>query len=608
MLKSIQWKMVVIYFLLILLAMEVIGVYLSQSLERYYLHSFSSSLESQAQLMAGFLERYMRQAPDGPRVDSLVQEFSRQAGLDIVIVDKMAAVIGASTSADARKGERYIRPEITRALAGGQSKAIRTDGESGERRLHLSVPISSGGQILGAVYLTASLEKTYRTLGDIKVILLSATSLALALTSILALALARTITTPIRELTSRAARMAAGDFEERIELHSQDEIGQLGAMFNYLTERLKNTLGEMSREKSRMEAILTHMADGIVAVDSSQRVLIVNPAAARMLNTTPEKAAAAPEEFLAQTGLAQVIKQSQAGEVPSSGRLELSKPPRVIRTQLASLGNQRGDKAGVVVVLQDVTEQERLEKLRKDFVANVSHELRTPLTTMKSYLETLLDGAVDDPGLARRFLGVALAETDRMIRLVRELLSLSRLDFQRGKAVLRAIDWCEFVRGTVDKLRVPAEKKDLSVVTRIPARCSLVRVDPDQMEQVLQNIIGNAIEFTPAGGRVEVSVDLQDGYLRTVVSDTGIGIPREDLPRIFERFYRVDKARSRSLGGTGLGLSIAREIVEAHGGAIKIESALNRGTRVTFTVPQGTKGPVDGRSQKRMPLKRGEPR
>lgn len=593
---SIQWKLVLIYLLLLLLALQLTGLYVLRSLEQYYLENFSQSLFDQAQVHAGFLERYMTEDTDPDAVTELAIQLQRRTGVEITVVDAEARVLGSSRTALYQPGMLLASEEITQALLGGLGEMQVRDPDSGQRRLLVSLPLRSGGSIVGAVQLGASLEDIFGTLADIRRILLTAGGVSLAVTATVAFALARTITGPIREITSRAAQIAMGDFDQHIEVRSADEIGQLASMFNYLSRRLKDTLQEISDEKSRMEAIITYMADGLVALDHRSHVILVNPAAAAMLGLTDMSLVGRhPDEVLPELGLGEVLPEVLREGAPVSRVLHLPGPSgRVLRGDFAPLRSKTHRASGIVVVLHDVTEQDRLNRMQREFVANVSHELKTPLTTIKSYIETLLDGVHAEPELANRFLGIVHAETNRMVRLVRDLLRLSELDSRAARWELGPLDVVHSVDGTLARLQVQADDKGIKMSRHADRDVPAAWADADKLDQVLLNVLTNAIEYTPAGGEVHVRIGSEGpppaagqpgGFVVIAVQDSGPGIPAEDVPRLFERFYRVDKARTRRSGGTGLGLAIAREIVEALGGQIRVDSTLGKGTTVTIALP-----------------------
>lgn len=510
-------------------------------------------------------------------------------------------------------GQRFVLDVVLDVLeTAAESSGTRPVPGSDEIRVFGAAPIALDDTIVGLAYVEGDLTGVYETLAQVRQRLWTATSLALLVTGILVFFVARTITGPIQTITQRAAAMAAGRFDQPIEIRSQDEVGRLAGMFNHMAERLRDTLAEMADEKRKVEAIVSHMADGVLAVDAEGRLLFINPAARAMLAVAePEEALIGrhPKDIWADLPigdtLARVLAGDDApdGEEPPAGDegLHLNLGDRVLRASVAPIRRHtedapgaaagEGTTVGAVWVMHDVTEFAELDRMRKEFVANVSHELRTPLTTIKSYVETLLHEDVPDTQLQRQFLTVVDTEADRMSRLVQDLLQLSQLDYRRVQWDLEYSRLSELVDQAFRKLQAQAEAKELRWEHRHPDDEPLVYVDPDRIQQVILNLLSNAIEFTPQGGSITVAVTRHNGHLRVAVTDTGIGIPAEDVPRIFDRFYRVDKARARTLGGTGLGLAIAREIISAHGGQMGIESVEGQGTTVWFTVPYGDDDP-----------------
>lgn len=599
MFRSIQRKLVVVYLLLILVAMELTGIYLLQSLRAYYYNSFRLNLIGQAQLLSALSQRYLASsagagASDQAGLARLVSEWSPETGVSVVILDNTGEVLGASRLQGQLVGNRLITDEITHALGGSTGENLAADPETGAPTLFLAVPVRSGNQIVGVVYLKGSLESTNAILADIRSALLTATVIALGVTAILGAALARTITGPIREVTQKAARLARGDFDQAIPERSTDEVGQLASMFNHMAGRLKQTLMDISEERNRLEAILAYMADGLVALDRAGRVMRVNRAAARMLELDMEGAPGVPiGGLLPGLGLDTALTEAVATGHTVARELTRSTAGglQTLQCFITPLRADRSPATGAVMVFHDITELQKLESMRREFVANVSHELKTPLTTVKSYVETLLDGASADPALLARFLRVVETETDRMVRLVRDLLHLSQMDAGTLQWEIEPVDVTLVAEEAVAKLAVPAQRKQLLVRRHWAPDLPLALIDRDKALQVFLNVLANAIDFTPEGGSIDVYAEPRSGAVRVRVRDTGVGIPQADLSRIFERFYRVDKARSRTLGGTGLGLAIARQIVEALGGTISITSDVGAGTEVSLTVPAAP-GPV----------------
>jgi two-component system sensor histidine kinase VicK len=577
--RSIQSKLVIVYLLLILVAMQLSMVYLLKRLERTYVDQVQDDLHQRAQLLVGQISNYL---VEGKLDDKAVATFVERWPGNVVVLDSNGKVIGATANHRDLLGKKFAHDDISPALVGQETR--RTGVESGERMAFEALPVTRFSTVVGVVYLKASLEDAYNRLRDIRDVLLVAWLIALIATVALSVALSKTITGPVREVTRKAAEMAGGNFDQVIAVRSNDEIGQLGEMFNRMTRRLKQTLTEIEEEKNKVEAILTHMADGLIALDGAGRIIKLNPAAERMLEAREaEVLGRYPHEVWPdvqwEMPLTRAIEENQALAQ------EMRIGSQVFMAHFKPLYGERNQPAGTVIVLHDITELARLETMRRDFVANVSHELKTPLTTVKSYVETLLDGAADDPELRNRFLHVVKSETDRMARLVKDLLHLSELDQGAANWNIQPDELPPLVEECLSRLAVPIERKQLVIHRQFAPDTPLALFDRDKLQQVLINLLANAIEFTPAHGEITVTVGPLDQMVQVVVKDSGIGIPREDLPRIFERFYRVDKARSRTLGGTGLGLAIARQIVELLGGSISIDSQLGVGTQVAFTVP-----------------------
>lgn len=598
--RSLQTKIVLVFVLLILLAMQFIGVYLLRSLQQYYVDDERSKRIAEAQLLADDVAEFIRPAHDldpqqaHEQLQELIIQFQQGRFVQLLVLSDDGAVLAASDPA--RIGQQALQEaDALQALLTAQVRTYqREDPDSGLRLLGAAAPVfDEQGRSIGVTVVESDLGVIQQTLIAVRGILFSATLVAALAAVLLALVMARTITGPIRLITARAAEMASGDFEQRIEVRSQDELGRLAAMFNVLAGRLKLTLDEMADEKRKVEAILTHMADGVVGFDRDGRVLLINPAARRMLASEH-----LPAEDLIGREAGQLWPELPIHEhlqrvLQGRGRAHdepvlIKRNDRVFRTYFAGIaGGDAPETGGAVWVLHDVTEMEKLEAMRQEFVANVSHELRTPLTTIKSYVETLMANPDLEPETRQEFMRVVNHESERMARLVKDLLDLSQLEAQEASNWER--EYCllsELAGQVLEKLHAQIEQGELTVAVDTPGgEEPLVYVDPDRMQQVLLNIVGNAVEFTPPGGSITVRIKPQAMHVQVEVIDTGIGIPAEDIPHLFERFHRVDKARTRKLGGTGLGLSIARKIVEGHGGRIGIRSRLGEGTCVWFTVP-----------------------
>ena len=429
------------------------------------------------------------------------------------------------------------------------------------------------------VYLVFAWHEPYFTTQIALTIVLGG-AVATILAVLLALLIARGIAGPINELTAAASRMARGDLDQRILSRSSDEIGRLASAFDSMADRLQQTVKTISAERNTLASVLSTMADGILIVEDG-RVTMANRAASTLLGA-PVLALEGSSyvEALRDHELSGVLQRCLAQGTQQSGTAEVGSSRRLLRVVAAPL---RGERVGALALLQDLTEVRRAETVRRDFIANVSHELRTPLASLKAVVETLEEGAIEEPEVARDFLSKMHAEVDGMAHLVSELLELSRIE--SGQATLRIepqeVEVLE--HGAARRLGAQAERSGLSLAVNVPDGLPVVAADGQRVQQVLLNLIHNAIKFTPAGGEITLGARRDGDWVVLSVCDTGAGIPVQDLPRIFERFYKAD--RSRSKGGTGLGLAIAKHVVQAHGGRIWVESAEGKGSTFYFTLP-----------------------
>jgi len=593
--QTIQFKIIVIFMLLILFAMQLIGVYFLRTLENSFLNNFSESLRNQAAILANYVEPYLAPGSDvlndqqiQQELDAIINNLNTISGAEIQVIDATGIVVSASSQLPRSIiGQRNSQTEVTRALQGIRLNEKEIIDSSGTRKKTMAIRVGDGGQVVGAVYMIASMEEQFETINNISGFFMYGTLIALAMTVLLSIILSNTITKPIKEMTKQATEMAEGNFSRNVVVQSHDEIGQLGDAFNYMSMRLREALASNEEEKDRLASILSNMSDGVIATDDSGKVIVMNRRAQEILALPHEQAMGKliSEVLEIEPG---ELQQKVTGTDNSIMLQREGNDGEVIKVKVnfSTIRRRGQDMTGLIAVLHDVTEEEKMESSRREFVANVSHELRTPLTTIKSYLEALEDGALEDPELARRFIGVTRTESERMIRLVTDLLHLSRFDSHQAIMMREPVEIETMLEEVVDRFSFQLQQRDISIGLHVEQGIPKVSCDPDQIDQVLDNLISNAIKYSYAGGRIDVEARQRDAeYVEISVKDTGIGIPPKHLDRIFDRFYRVDKARSRNMGGTGLGLSIAREIIRAHGGTIYLESEINKGTQVVFTLP-----------------------
>jgi two-component system phosphate regulon sensor histidine kinase PhoR len=414
-------------------------------------------------------------------------------------------------------------------------------------------------------------------------------AIAFSFAAVLALFMYSCFIKPLGEIFNVTQDMARGNLDREIRIYYDNEIGELARSINYMARQLKDNLDDIVLEKNRIQAILSSMSEGVIVMDTWGRVILINSVTEELFRIT--MAASRGKNILRvirNYELERMLNQSlETGRSMQKQVQILAPEPRIFQVHIIPLQNPGADRGGVVMILRDITERKILEEMRSEFVANVSHELRTPLTSIRGFAETLLDGALEDPRLAGDFLKIINAETERLSRLIDELLNLSKLENHKFMPNLQPLEIKDLLERVVAVLKSRAEEKQLAVKVEVPEFFSTVPGDPDMIYQVLINLIENAICYTQPGGEITVSASASPEDIRVDVRDNGIGIPAESLPRVFERFYRVDKARSREQGGTGLGLSIVKHIIDAHHGNVQVESEVGVGSTFSFVLPLG---------------------
>ncbi len=596
MFKSIRWRFILIYFLLVFLAMSIVGIYIVNQLEDIQLEMNRKNTEKRIQsiLTSSDALKMENWSENIEKIQENIKsiQIGYNENLYVILNDEQKTIIAGSAEDIIGKSafsttliNNYI---LTKSLDGSTQHIappddIQSEDSENPRLLyHMSYPVKTDGSIKGFIYISNNIEYIYDTVNESMEIMTQATLIALAITIFLGLILSSSITGPIKELTLKAKQMSEGDFDQKVSVKSNDEIGQLGSMFNFLIDELKRSMSNLQQEKSKMETTFKYMADGVLTVDINGNIVHANPVAKSLLSLTNDE-----EKY---DDVVKKIKESMLLTNLKSkgyhGTEILEQDGETYNVDYAPFMNNQNEIGGVIIVFKNITEQYKIDKLQREFVANVSHELKTPITTIKSYTETLLDGAMEEKQIAEDFLNVINSESDRMSRLVSDLLRLSRMDYEQTKWKKEKLNLSESINQTAKKLIIQARNKNVTMhVSQIPNDMNIY-FDRDGFEQILLNIAGNAVKYTPENGNVWINAYRNNNSINISIKDDGIGIPKEDQARVFERFYRVDKARSRELGGTGLGLSIAKQIAEAHNCKLTINSELNKGTEITITIPE----------------------
>lgn len=593
--KSIHVKLVLIYVLLIIIALQIIGIYFSKQLEENLKTNFQDSIRQRIELVHySIREEMIKERDDTSPIEvslnTILQEFSTDDINKIQVVDKRYRILATSDDNNqAIIGQRASEELIRQAMSAEMLlDSISLNRDTGQRVWVLVSPISDtvgpNGEIIGAIYVQSNIEKVYEQLNEINRIFAAGIAMSLIITIILGILVARTITRPISDMRKQAQAMSKGNYSRKVRVYGTDEIGQLAIAFNHLTNRLQEAQSTTEAERRKLASVLSNMTDGVIATDRKGKVILINDPALDLLHDTRESTLNRP--IASVLGLDQEYSFEDLIHMKEPVNLDFSKNevPYVLRANFSVIQKETGFVNGLITVLHDITEQEKIDMERREFVANVSHELRTPLTTMRSYLEALADGAWRDETIAPTFLNVTQTETERMIRLVNDLLQLSKMDSQEYDLNLEFVEFNKFFTRIIDRFEM-SKSRNVEFTRLLPEKGYFVDIDTDKLTQVIDNIISNALKYSPDGGNIRFGFTAHDHMLRVMVSDDGMGIPKENVGRIFDRFYRVDRARARSMGGTGLGLAIAREMIEAHGGKIWAESEEGQGTTIFFTLP-----------------------
>ncbi len=593
--QSVQFKLVIMYLLLIIVAMQVIGAYFVRELEGQLEKNFQDSITNSITLLDyNAREEIIKNSDNSVKLQNDIREllvdYSRASSnlIEVRIVDDKGKILGTSNlNNQGIVGQKSNDPLVKRTLSLGTTSEdkIYKDESNKNNRVWVNVSsIKNKGQVIGAIYLVADIESVYKQVDDITNIFITGTLIAMIITAVLGILLSRTITKPIVEMKRQAYAMARGNYSRKVKVYGVDEIGELADSFNTLTKRVQEAQAMTEGERRKLSSVLAYMTDGVIATDRRGKVILINTPAEKMLRVKHESANG--RSIIDVLDIGDTYQFEDLMEVDGSLTMDRSTldKPYVLRANFSVIQRETGFNNGVIAVLHDITDQEKVDQERRDFVSNVSHELRTPLTSMHSYLEALSDGVWEDKEIAPRFLEVTQNETERMIRLVNDLLKLSRMDGGREQLEKSFVNFTDFFNHIIDRFEM-MKKETIMFKRHIPREPVIIEIDEDKVMQVLDNIISNANKYSPDGGRISFYLKKFEDEIEVSIADEGLGVPDEDLANVFDRFFRVDKARSREMGGTGLGLAIAREVIEAHGGRIWAERNKNKGTIIKFTLP-----------------------
>lgn len=582
MLQSLRWRMILSFILLISLSLGALILFLPNFIRVTYQNAWISHFLSDARLLADQVAPLLSGENAPPELQDKIDHYSSLVEAQVQVIAPSGEVLAGSIT-DIESPEGYLaNPEIQQALNHQEDYQIRFSQQLKMEVLYVAAPVYTGDQVVAILQLAAPLSMVHENMAPIYEALILAVLLIFAAMVITVILLTHYTTRPLRELTAAVLKINDG---EKVEIPSsirQDEIGQLNNAFSQMANQLNAQISALSAERGTLAAVLAHMTDGILIVDAGGIVRLINPAAQLMFKVSESEALDnSLIEATRSHQLAELWQKCRRTATQQTTTLETS--PERLFIQAIATPLYESMPGSILLVFQDLTRLRRLEMVRRDFVSNVSHELRTPLASLKALSETLSEGALDDPPAARRFLSRMDSEIDNLTQMVQELLELSRIESGRVPLERGEILPHELVDPAIDRMRLQAERAGLSLHLDCPLDLPAIYADQQRMQQVLVNLLHNAIKFTPPGGEIHVSAYAKENKVVFAVKDTGVGIEQEYLSRIFERFYKADRARSG--GGTGLGLSIARHLVESHGGRIWAESQPGQGSTFFFSLP-----------------------
>jgi two-component system phosphate regulon sensor histidine kinase PhoR len=582
MFSSIRWRIAIPFIILIFSVMLGLGIYLSNFVRESQSQSIEENITAEAHFISKIISQYWRNGFDVYTIDQLANEWSEILDVRITIITPEGDVIGES-HLDRQDMENHLnRPEVQDAINTGGGQSVRFSRSLGYELFYAAVPIYNEEELVGIARTAYPIEAISANIAQIHRTILLATLVSTVLAILIATLIAIRSTRPLLELADFLRESSLTDQGEDYLPLSNGEVGQLARAFKNQSIQFRKQIDELNDERSKLSAVLDQMTDGVLIVDHQSNVQLLNPAAERMFNILGEDALG---KSLASTirhhQLIDLWRLCQQTLQDQTASLEIPMTQAYLHASAISL--ERILPGNTLLLFQDLTEIRRLETVRRDFISNISHELRTPLASLKALAETLLEGALDDPPASRRFLQRMETEVDSLALMVQELLELSRIE--SGKVPLQLVPYSpnDLLTGAAERLWLQAERNELTISIDCEKELPDVLADPRRVEQVIVNLLHNSIKFSLPGGNIILAAKQSDSLIEFSVKDSGIGVPADDLPRIFERFYKTDRARSKA--GTGLGLAISRHLVEAHQGKIWAESTEGKGSTFYFTLP-----------------------
>ncbi|MBF7137778.1 cell wall metabolism sensor histidine kinase WalK [Pediococcus pentosaceus] len=596
--KSINFKIALVFAMLLVVTLEVVGVIFVRQLETQNLNQFKTQVQLQPYVeneISTQLERANTKSANS-QISDIIGNINNQNITEIRVIDAKGVIRGTSNSTNQNiVGQKTTDRNVKDVIYNTRTYQQVSYNKTTNTRYFVSIVplINTAGatnNLTGVVYIRANLESVYQNVNNITLIFVVAALIAITIGLILAVLISRAITRPIEEMRQRTIQIARGNYSGQVQIYGDDELGQLAEAVNELSVRVEESQESTESERRRLDSVLGYMTDGVLATDRRGRITIVNEMTTDFLNLENDQIVG--KSILDILDLRGTFTLRDLLENQEQVVLDLSDDDQdlILHASFALIQRESGFISGLVCVLHDVTEQQKIDQDRKQFVSNVSHELRTPLTSMKSYIEALVEGAWKDPEVAPNFLKVTQEETDRMMRMINDLLNLSRMDLGTARLEREYVNLNELFNHILDRFDMILKNSDkpdknYSIKRDFTRRDIWVEVDTDKIQQVLDNIMNNAIKYSPDGGIITCRLLETHNHVIMSITDQGLGIPKDSISHIFDRFYRVDKARSRAQGGTGLGLAISKEVIQLHGGRIWVESREGEGSTFYISLP-----------------------
>ena len=585
--RRLLWQLYLPYLIITILALVLLSWYASYSFRWFYYDEVARDLKSRTQLAGQQILPVVSQK-SFDEVDHLCKLLGQTAGIRLTIILPDGQVVGDSDQQPTNMENHADRPEFRQAMNGQTGRSVRFSDTLGKNMMYIAVPLKEQEQTIAIVRGSLSVTAVDKALKDIYTKIALGVVGAAICAAVVTLVVSRKITRPIEQMKDAAKRFAAGQLDHKVPVPDSEELAELAGALNETADRLKRTIETITNQKNQLEAILSSMAEGVIAVDSDGQVVSINRKAAQLLEIDADLATGhSIEESIRNVDIQRFMRYTLMSSAPTEEDITLSAEQSIsLRARGTYLTDHQGNKSGAVIVLSDMTRMQRLENIRRDFVANVSHELRTPITSIKGFVETLLDGAINEPEQAKRFLNIIAGHTDRLMAIIEDLLSLSRLE-EDGQTRMIAMEHLKVISVLESSVELSGPKAgDKKIKIDIDCDDDLeALMNPTLLEQAVLNLVDNAIKYSPAESTIQISARVGEKEVIIAVKDSGCGIEKSHLSRIFERFYVVDKARSRKLGGTGLGLAIVKHIVNLHGGSVTVESSPGQGSAFTIHLP-----------------------